>query len=65
MSNETSVPQQEMSPTAWLRDFAQRYEAGTLKDVKADVSVLQKIANALDAARLTPTQPKEVNDGRP
>ena len=39
MSNETSVPQQEMSPAAWLRDFAQRYEAGTLKDVRADVSV--------------------------
>ena len=38
-----------MSPAAWLRDFAQRYEAGTLKDVRADVSVLQKIADALDA----------------
>jgi len=59
MSNETSVPQQEMSPAAWLRDFAQRYEAGTLKDVRADVSVLQKIANALDAAPLTPTPPKD------
>lgn len=57
MSEQTELPQvptQGPGETArWLRDFAERYSAGTLKDVREDCARLEDAAKLLDLVQAT------------